>query len=124
MTDESQLIFVLDWTMPAHRGNVNTIYVDPNYILTGGEDGVVRVWARTNHELIMQLPAHQKNVFKVFPDANKPNVIYSCGEDRNLNIFDLKIQKKINNHSVKNGHIRGIIQKLEQENEISISILK
>lgn len=111
--------FALNWNMPAHRGNVNCIYVDGNYIITGGEDGVVRIWTRKTRELIIQLPAHEKNVFNAFPDLNMPNVIYSCGEDRNLNTFDIKSQKRINNHRIKNGFIRGIIQKYEKENEIS-----
>lgn len=107
------------WNIPAHKGNVNCIYVNGNYILTGGEDGIVRIWARNTHELIIQLPAHEKNVYKVFPDLNFSNVIYTCGEDRNLNTFDIKLQKRINNHRIKNGFIRGIAQKVEKENEIS-----
>jgi WD40 repeat protein len=111
--------FVQNWSIPTHRGNVNCIYVDGNYIITGGEDGVVRIWGRKTRELIIQLPAHEKNVFNVFPDLNMPNVIYSCGEDRNLNTFDIKLQKRINNHRMKNGFIRGIIQKYDKEFEIS-----
>lgn len=38
----------------AHRGSVTTLYADANYILSGGEDGAVRVWARTNRKLLIQ----------------------------------------------------------------------
>lgn len=37
----------------AHRGAVTSLYVDANYILTGGEDGAVRVWARTTKKLLI-----------------------------------------------------------------------
>jgi WD40 repeat protein len=37
----------------AHRGSVTTVYADANYILSGGEDGAVRVWARTNRKLLI-----------------------------------------------------------------------
>ena len=37
----------------AHRGSVTSLYVDANYILTGGEDGAVRVWARTSRKLLI-----------------------------------------------------------------------
>lgn len=37
----------------AHRGAVTAVYVDGNYILTGGEDGAVRVWARINRKLLI-----------------------------------------------------------------------
>lgn len=104
--------------IPTHRGNVNCIYVDGNYILTGGEDGIVRVWTRRTHELIIQIPAHHKNVRSVFADINKPNIIYSCGEDRELNCFDLKLQKRLTTQSIPNGYLTGIAQKLDKEYEI------
>ena len=31
-------------------------------VITGGEDGIVRVWTRRTHELIIQIPAHHSNV--------------------------------------------------------------
>lgn len=38
---------VVEWEVAnAHRGAVTTIYADANYILSGGEDGAVRVWGR------------------------------------------------------------------------------
>ena len=104
--------------IPAHRGNVNCIYVDGNYILTGGEDGIVRVWTRKTHELIIQIPAHHKNVRSVLADLNKPNIIYSCGEDRELLCFDLKLNKRLNTQSIPNGYLCGIAQKLDKDNEI------
>jgi hypothetical protein len=33
---------------------VTALYVDANYILSGGEDGAVRVWARVNRKLLIQ----------------------------------------------------------------------
>ena len=102
----------------AHKGNVNCIYVDGNYILTGGQDGIVRIWTRRNHELVMQIPAHHSNVREVFADINKPNLIYSCGDDRELICYDMKLQKRLNTQRVNNGIITGIAQKMERENEI------
>ena len=101
-----------------HKGNVNCIYVDGNYILTGGEDGIVRVWTRRTHELVMQIPAHHRNVREVFADLNKPNLLYSCGEDRELICYDMKLQKRQNTQKVNNGVLTGIAQKIDKENEI------
>lgn len=43
------------WEMAnAHRGSVTSIYVDANYILSGGQEGAVRVWARSNRKLLIQ----------------------------------------------------------------------
>lgn len=38
----------------AHRGAVTSVYADANYVLSGGEDGAVRVWARTTRKLLIQ----------------------------------------------------------------------
>jgi len=107
------------WEIPAHRGNINCIFVNPNYILTGGQDGILRVWTRTTHELTIQFSAHHKDTLMVFPDMNKPNLIYTCGGDRNLNCFDLKLHKRVNLHSLKNGTLTGIAQRKDDNNEIS-----
>lgn len=37
----------------AHRGAVTSVYADANYILSGGEDGAVRVWSRTTRKLLI-----------------------------------------------------------------------
>jgi WD40 repeat protein len=111
--------FVKLWEIPAHRGNVNCIYVDGNYILSGGEDGILRVWTRKTHELVLQLPAHHKDVMSVLADINKPNLVYTCGGDKNMNCFDIKLGKRANLHSITNGIITGIAQRLSSENEIS-----
>jgi hypothetical protein len=69
--------------------------------------------------LIIQFPAHHKDVYNVFADLNKPNIIYTCGADRSLNTYDIKLQKRVNLHNIKNGTICGIAQRLDGRNELS-----
>jgi len=38
----------------ATRGSITTVYADSNYILTGGQDGAVRVWGRQTRQLLIQ----------------------------------------------------------------------
>lgn len=46
----------LVWEIPqAHKGGINSIYADANYILSGGDDGPVRVWTRQTRQLLIQL---------------------------------------------------------------------
>ena len=46
----------------AHRGSVTALYVDANYIISGGQEGAVRVWARTNRKLLIQFNGKYKFV--------------------------------------------------------------
>lgn len=108
----------LIWEITAHRGKINCIYVDGNYILTGGEDGIIRVWTRKTHELVMQFSAHHKEVHSLFADRNMPNIIYSGGEDKTMNCFDLKLQKRVIVHNMKNGFIFDMDQKHDGDKEI------
>ena len=48
----------------AHRGSVTTLYADANYVLSGGEDGAVRVWARVNRKLLIQF--NGKKIIQLF----------------------------------------------------------
>lgn len=36
----------------AHKGSVTSMYVDHQYIITGGQDGQVRLWGRKNRQFI------------------------------------------------------------------------
>lgn len=93
--------------------------MDENYILSGGEDGIIRIWTRKSHELVIQFPAHHKDVRNLFCDNTKGNLIYSCGGDRNINCYDLKLQKRVFVHPVKNGIITAMTQRRDGDCQIS-----
>jgi WD40 repeat protein len=78
----------------AHKGAVTTVYFDKNYILTGGADSVLRVWARTNHQQLNQISAHQKPISRVLPDQRDASLIHSCSQDKSIHTYNLKTDKK------------------------------
>jgi len=49
----------------AHRGAITAIYADANYILSGGEEGAVRVWARANRKLLIQFNGKFTNFIQI-----------------------------------------------------------
>lgn len=53
----------------AHRGAITSIYADSNYILTGGQDGAVRVWQRQTRKLLTQFNDQKKDIVGLFPDC-------------------------------------------------------
>lgn len=95
--------------MGAHKGPVTSIFDGGSYLLTGGEDCVVRIWS-SSRQLINQLSTHQKTVSKVLGDALSPNIIYSCSLDRSIQAYDLKNDKKLYFKQVNNGNITDMIQ--------------
>lgn len=105
----------------AHRGSVTSLYVDANYILSGGEDGAVRVWARTSRKLLIQFNDQKKDIVSLFPDINKPYEIHSCSMDRSISTYDLKQEKRVNGHQTPQGALFGMTQRKDHENELVTS---
>lgn len=79
----------------AHRGHVCSLYADQNYMLSGGQDGAVRVWARGTRQLLIQFNDQKKDIVSVFPDVGQSNLIHSCSADRTINTYDLKQEKRV-----------------------------
>jgi len=102
----------------AHRGAVTCIYVDENYILSGGEDALVRVWSRKVRQMVTQINPHKKEISCVFPDLEKPNIIHSCSIDKIIHTFDLKTEKKVILHQAKNGQVLSMSQRKDNELEL------
>lgn len=107
----------------AHRGSITSVYADANYILSGGQDGAVRVWARVNKKLLIQFNGkskiyflsniylytdQKKDIVSLFPDLDRPHIIHSCSMDRSVSTYDLKLEKRINGHSTTNGALYGM----------------
>jgi len=56
----------------AHKGSCSSLVVESHYIISGGDDGVVRVWSRVNRQLISQLSNHSRTVTSILVDINNP----------------------------------------------------
>jgi cilia- and flagella-associated protein 52 len=89
--------------------------------LSGGDDGIVRVWARKTRKLITQITAHKKTITRVFPDLQKSNIIHSCSADKIIHSFDLKTEKKVILHQAKNGTVLSMSQRKDNELELSMN---
>ena len=102
----------------AHKGAVSTVYADANYVLSGGEDALVRVWSRQVRKLTYQIAIHIKRVTRVFPDILKTNIIHSCSIDKTVHSYDLKKSKKVMFHTHHNGQILDMSQRVDHEQEL------
>lgn len=82
----------------AHRGAVTTVYADSNYILTGGQDGAVRVWQRGTRKLLIQFNDQSKDIVSLFPDLQEAHIIHACSNNRVISTYDLKKEQRVNGH--------------------------
>jgi hypothetical protein len=93
------------WHIPnAHRGAVMSVAAHSDaslsYLLSGGKDGSVRVWALRSREMMLQFVEHQKAVTQVLVDVKSPNLVHSAGADCQVLTYDLRRERRIIAHLV------------------------
>lgn len=60
------------WSLNAHKGGVTCIECREYYMISGGEDCVIRIWSSKTNQLINQLSVHQKRISSVLSDYQSP----------------------------------------------------
>mmetsp|Transcript_22863 Transcript_22863/g.53352 ORF Transcript_22863/g.53352 Transcript_22863/m.53352 type:complete len:637 (-) Transcript_22863:100-2010(-) len=98
------------WTIPnAHRGGVASLAVSHNarFIVSGGEEGDVRVWDIKSKELVCHLKEHMVRVtaVKIFPDDT---MALTASKDRAVLCWDLRREKRVANFTQRMGGIFGM----------------
>ena len=106
------------WKVQAHRGALRTIAVSGTLILTGGEDGCVRIFKISSKELLGQFAEHKKPVTAVIPDCMHLHLIHSVGEDRQVITYDLQKNKPATRHLSSTSNIHGVTQRRDNEQEL------
>lgn len=111
------------WIIPgAHRSGVSclTVYQDDRvgFVLTGGNDGGVRVWKLTTRELVAEYTDHSKAVVSVLVDVKQANIIHSVGMDSCVVSFDLKQVRRLQSHVVKTSAMHAGTQRKDGELEV------
>ena len=111
------------WLIPnAHRGAITSVaaHVDPKlaFLVSAADDGSVRVWALATREMMLQFVEHQKPVSQVLVDCKTPNLIHSAGRDCAVFTYDLKKERRVVAHMVREGAFTGLAQRLDSENEL------
>jgi WD40 repeat protein len=106
----------------AHRGGCTSIatHVEAKlqYLVTGGNDGAVRVWRLANRELVTQYTEHTKCVARVLVDHTSPNIIHSVSTDCSVLSYDLKKARRIISHLVTTGSLCDMTQRKDSEKEL------
>ncbi|RYE97843.1 MAG: hypothetical protein EOO41_03045, partial [Methanobacteriota archaeon] len=90
------------WRVSAHASRVTCIHGNAAVLVTGGEDGRVRIWSRKNRDLILQFTDHTKSVTGVLLDGSGSlDMLYSTGADRVVNTYSLRMERRIKMHTMR-----------------------
>ena len=104
--DNNQQLWQID---NAHKNGVTAISLSHNnkFIVSGGQEGEIRVWEIRSRELIAHLKEHTSKVTKVIIFSDDIHML-SCSRDKSILCWDLKSQKRISNQTLRMGGINCI----------------
>eukprot|EP01060_Flectonema_neradi_P041009 TRINITY_DN9560_c1_g1_i1.p1 TRINITY_DN9560_c1_g1~~TRINITY_DN9560_c1_g1_i1.p1 ORF type:complete len:687 (+),score=88.60 TRINITY_DN9560_c1_g1_i1:40-2100(+) len=93
----------LQWTIAsAHRGKVCALTAAQQFILSAGEDGIVRVWSQgETRSCVAVLQNHTKRVTALLADITSPSIIHTVSLDKTITTFDLA-QKNVHSAAKSN----------------------
>lgn len=114
------------WGIPgAHRRGTSCLSAhtaDAQYLVSGGGDGVVRVWLLRNRELVTQFTEHRGEVCAVLVDARQPHIIHSAAANGAVISFDLKSGRRLIGHDAMGGSsVTCMAQRTDSERELVVA---
>lgn len=118
------------WSLhDAHVGGVTGIAISKNmrFIVSGGEEGDVRVWELRSRELVSHLKEHSLSVTSVAIFDDDAHAI-TCSRDRSLLCWDLRAEKRISAHTQRMGamnclgllHDQTVVATVGQERSVTL----
>jgi cilia- and flagella-associated protein 52 len=88
----------------AHRMAVTCVATytgpDSSYVVSGAEDGTVRIWSLKSKEMMLQFAEHQKPVTSVIVDLVNPALVHSSSIDCQVLTYDIKRERRTVGHLV------------------------
>ena len=115
------------WSIPeAHKRGTLCLALSTaegaQFMVTGGGDGIVRVWLLRNRELIVQFSEHRREIVAVLVDDVHPNIIHSAAGDGVVVSFDLRTGRRLISHSIVGGSaLRCMAQRRDSEHELLVT---
>jgi len=93
----------------AHIGGVSALKLSNNmrFVVSGGENGDVRVWEMRQRQLVSHLKEHTRTVTQIILFDDDVHAI-SCSKDKSFLTWDLRQDKRISAHTQRMGGIHAI----------------
>jgi len=94
---------------------VSTLCLSNNekFVLSGGEDGAVRMWEIRSKEMVTHLKEHKSRVSQFALFSDDVHAI-SCSLDRSFLCWDLMAEKRISTHTQRTGGLNAIALSSDQ----------
>eukprot|EP00938_MAST-03A_sp_MAST-3A-sp1_P001212 g1212.t1 len=94
---------------------VSTLCLSNNekFVLSGGEDGAVRMWEIRSKEMVTHLKEHKSRVTQLALFSDDVHAI-SCSLDRSFLCWDLMAEKRISTHTQRTGGLNSIALSCDQ----------
>lgn len=87
--------------------NAMTLSNNEKFLLSGGEDGAVRLWAIRTKEMVAHFKEHKSRVSQIALFSDDVHAI-SCSQDRSFLCWDLQSERRISTHTQRTGGINSV----------------
>jgi cilia- and flagella-associated protein 52 len=107
----------------AHRGAVTAITLSSDGLVTGGQDGVVRVWSVASARMKQQNSQHRGAIHALVTDCVNDDIIHSVGADRTVQSLSVSKGRALSkpHQAIDGGSFTGMSQRSVGENELLTS---
>jgi len=102
----------------AHRGAVTCLDYTPETLFSAGADGALRLWLLRDRKLLGQFTEHSKPVTGICIDINDDALVHTCSLDKTILTFDLRVEKRVNCHLLREGSFVHMCQRKDHEWEL------
>ena len=110
------------WHIPnAHRGGVTALVLSSNqrFVISGGQEGEVRVWELRSRELVSHLKEHTMMVTCIALFDDDVHAL-TCSRDRSFLCWDLRREKRISNQTQRMGGMNAIALSRDQTQVMTV----
>jgi len=105
----------------AHQGAVTALVMSNNtrYIMSGGDEGAVRIWELRSRDLVSHLKEHRGRVSSICLFDDDVHAL-SASRDRSFLCWDLRQEKRITSHAQRMGGLNCIALPLDQARILTV----
>eukprot|EP00993_Chasmostoma_nieuportense_P004280 NODE_495_length_2151_cov_19.034585_g459_i0.p1 GENE.NODE_495_length_2151_cov_19.034585_g459_i0~~NODE_495_length_2151_cov_19.034585_g459_i0.p1 ORF type:complete len:685 (+),score=157.68 NODE_495_length_2151_cov_19.034585_g459_i0:66-2120(+) len=105
----------------AHRCPITQLVIAPNmkFIVTGGEEGEIRLWEMKTREMVSELKEHKGHIsgLRMFEDSTH---LLSSSKDRSVITWDLMKERRVSSHEQRMGAITSCDLYRNQTNFVTV----